>query len=148
MGELKKPTKNDINRIKTLIYDYHVWGFNLFQIKHYLQNGGFDGSDEYQWFNIPQNRISKLLKEVTEEKKVQNAQELTKSELLEKSKERWETFIRNCREKGSWENVRLAQKELDKLNGLDVQQIDMKVTGLSKMTDEELLAEINKYQNK
>lgn len=146
--ELKNPTKKDLDRIKILIYDYSVWGFSLAQIKGYLESGGFDGTDEYQAFNITQGRISKLLKEITEEKRLQNSQELSKSELLEKSKERWETFIRNCREKGSWENVRLAQKELDKLNGLDVQQIDMKVTGLSKMTDEELAAEITKYQNK
>ena len=123
------------------VYDYHIWDYSIFEIWKLVTSGGPKGEDDQFYWGISQSTVKRLLKRAKLRIHSQ-VQTTNKTELLSESKTRWKSLISSAKKVGNMENARLCQKELDRLNGLDVITINVKVKDLRSQTDEDLLAEL------
>lgn len=134
-------TRAEFDWREKFCYDMHQWGYSNFEIWEYCCNGGVSKADpKFKW-GVSERMISQYISNAKKRKdKLPTIEDRTI--LLQLAKQRWESMLKISHQSNNLENMRLCQKELDRLNGLEVININLTHNDLRNKTDEELIAEL------
>lgn len=131
---------------ENVVLKYRLLGFPPEDIYVMVTGGGADGFDDSLRWKISLKTIKKYYYDCI--KRVFNEPEQEKADILAEGKARWKTIMQKAALKEDLTNVREAAKQLDKINGLDQLNVNVKIKRdkVTDMSDEELaeaLIEIN-----
>ena len=146
--ELEKSSKGVLNpetrewRINVCL-QLHLLGFSVTDIFHYINKGGRDGTDFTMMWDLSYSQTKRYIQKGLQA--LHSTVDEDRENIIKEAKKRWTTLTELSIRAGDLTNARGASKELDRLNGIDQVNVNVRITDYSKLSDLELQNELRKH---